>query len=284
MGWDRAQKASRCPVRHWSLPCRRALPNKQGASVNLPDTPADAVVHEAPPLLRMYSCARLHGLDLRYCGSGEAVKTHSRLRCNRHPDWLPGFLCRSMRRKSMIGGHDANKEAPCEWPDHLDSDRIAPGVTSGARSCESLRTARVSSIRFPRCSTSLPPEGSRSSPRTACPGRSVLARMLVLMFCAQSAIGITNDYFDRELDAATKPWKPVAAGLISPSALCSPPCLCSSRRCTLGLRWASGVSCWRCRLACGLAYDVRLKRTFFSAVPVHDRDSGAPALGMAHAG
>src|SRR2546423_565566 len=47
------------------------------------------------------------------------------------------------------------------------------------------------------------------------PDGSLLARMLLLMFCAQSAIGIANDLCDRELDAATKPWKPIADGLIS---------------------------------------------------------------------
>src|SRR5438874_12194900 len=48
------------------------------------------------------------------------------------------------------------------------------------------------------------------------PDGSVVARMVLLMFCAQSAIGIVNDLCDRELDAATKPWKPIANGLIAP--------------------------------------------------------------------
>src|SRR2546423_12703191 len=47
------------------------------------------------------------------------------------------------------------------------------------------------------------------------PDGSLLARMLLLMFCAQSAIGIVNDLCDRDLDAATKLWKPIAAGLVS---------------------------------------------------------------------
>ena len=44
---------------------------------------------------------------------------------------------------------------------------------------------------------------------------ALLARMLLVMLCAQSAIGVTNDIFDRELDAAAKPWKPLAVGLVS---------------------------------------------------------------------
>jgi 4-hydroxybenzoate polyprenyltransferase len=42
-----------------------------------------------------------------------------------------------------------------------------------------------------------------------------LARVLVAMACAQAAIGATNDYCDRALDAATKPSKPIVRGLIT---------------------------------------------------------------------
>ena len=84
-----------------------------------------------------------------------------------------------------------------------------------------------------------------------------------------SAIGVANDYFDRDLDAASKPWKPHRCG----------PRACAYRRssCALGSlprqpRWrrrsARAVSCWRCSgMSCGLAYDARLKRTLLSAVP-----------------
>lgn len=48
------------------------------------------------------------------------------------------------------------------------------------------------------------------------PGR--LIRVLVAMACAQCAIGATNDYLDRPLDARSKPGKPLVRGLISPDA------------------------------------------------------------------
>ena len=92
--------------------------------------------------------------------------------------------------------------------------------------------------------------------------------MLLMMLCAQAAIGVTNDYFDRALDAETKPWKPVAAGIVSPGAAVA-----------MALRSSSRRSCWRRRsalagfllallgLASGLVYDARLKRTAFSAIP-----------------
>lgn len=43
-----------------------------------------------------------------------------------------------------------------------------------------------------------------------------LARVLVAMASAQAAIGATNDYCDRELDAQSKPAKPLVRGLITP--------------------------------------------------------------------
>ncbi len=95
-----------------------------------------------------------------------------------------------------------------------------------------------------------------------------MATMLLFMLCAQSAIGVTNDLFDRDLDARTKPWKPLVAGFVSIRA---------GVVLAIGLTVASvtvaamlgpavcGLAVLG--LACGLAYDVRLKRTMFSAVP-----------------
>lgn len=100
------------------------------------------------------------------------------------------------------------------------------------------------------------------------PDGSTLARMLAVMLFAQCAIGVTNDIFDRELDAATKPWKPVAAGLVSMRTawwLASGFALSSALlAATLG---AASFALAMLGLACGIAYDVRLKRTLFSAVP-----------------
>ncbi|HZQ36935.1 MAG TPA: UbiA family prenyltransferase, partial [Dehalococcoidia bacterium] len=41
-----------------------------------------------------------------------------------------------------------------------------------------------------------------------------LARLLVVMFCVQSAIGAANDAVDVELDRAAKPYKPIVAGAL----------------------------------------------------------------------
>jgi 4-hydroxybenzoate polyprenyltransferase len=100
------------------------------------------------------------------------------------------------------------------------------------------------------------------------PAAGVLARMLVLMLCVQSAIGITNDCFDRGLDAVTKPWKPIAAGLVSPAVAAvvavGLTVVSAAIALTLGL---GSFALVMLGLACGLAYDARLKRTLFSAVP-----------------
>jgi 4-hydroxybenzoate polyprenyltransferase len=100
------------------------------------------------------------------------------------------------------------------------------------------------------------------------PGGSVLTRMLLVMLLAQSAIGVANDVFDEELDRATKPWKPVAAGIItSQSALVLAAALiavCAGLAATLG---PASFGLAMLGLACGLAYDARLKRTVLSAVP-----------------
>lgn len=96
----------------------------------------------------------------------------------------------------------------------------------------------------------------------------LLARMLVAMLCAQSAIGAANDYFDRELDAASKPWKPIVAGVVSPRAALglsmSLSAIALALVATIG--WAS-LALFVVGLGAGLAYDVRLKRTMLSAVP-----------------
>jgi 4-hydroxybenzoate polyprenyltransferase len=100
------------------------------------------------------------------------------------------------------------------------------------------------------------------------PDAGVVIRMLIVMLLVQCAIGVANDICDRELDAATKPWKPIPAGLVSVratvaacvalSAVAGAVCL------TLG---PASLALAMLGLACGIAYDVRLKRTLFSAAP-----------------
>jgi 4-hydroxybenzoate polyprenyltransferase len=97
---------------------------------------------------------------------------------------------------------------------------------------------------------------------------ALLARMLGAMFLIQSTIGVANDIFDCELDAASKPYKPLVSGAVSMRAarwlalvLLSGAVALSA---TLG---AAGFALAMLGLACGLSYDARLKRTVFSAVP-----------------
>jgi 4-hydroxybenzoate polyprenyltransferase len=98
------------------------------------------------------------------------------------------------------------------------------------------------------------------------------AGRLALLFCSvclsQVAIAALNDYCDRRLDAATKPWKPLPAGLVS-------------ARAALALASVSAPLALLCAVplgpvtllaatvgtAAGLAYDLWLKGTAWSAVP-----------------
>ncbi len=99
------------------------------------------------------------------------------------------------------------------------------------------------------------------------PARQLLTMMLVMLF-AQSSIGVTNDVFDRELDACAKPWKPIVAGLESMRAAVALAAGLAVASVTLAATLGPvGCGLAVLGLACGLAYDVRLKRTAMSAVP-----------------
>ena len=97
------------------------------------------------------------------------------------------------------------------------------------------------------------------------PGGGLLLRLAVTMVAAQAAIGAVNDLIDRDLDAATKPWKPIPAGVVSPrtarvvgGGAIAVAFLVGA---TLGpLPWLLSTA----GLAAGLAYDLRLKRTAWS--------------------
>lgn len=100
------------------------------------------------------------------------------------------------------------------------------------------------------------------------PASAVLARLAAAMFCVQAAIGATNDYCDRNLDALTKPSKPMVRGAIEPGAALA---LAAAFAVVAGLLSATfgllSVAAGAVGLAAGLAYDLRLKRTVLSAVP-----------------
>lgn len=100
------------------------------------------------------------------------------------------------------------------------------------------------------------------------PDISVLVRMLLVMLCAQAAIGVANDYFDRNLDAGSKPWKPIVAGLVpvrtSAALAVGFAAAAAALAATLG---PGGFLLAMLGMSCGLAYDARLKRTLLSAIP-----------------
>jgi 4-hydroxybenzoate polyprenyltransferase len=100
------------------------------------------------------------------------------------------------------------------------------------------------------------------------PEAGLLARMLATMLLIQCAIGVTNDYFDRELDAAAKPWKPIPAGLVTVDAARALAVALIAGAALLALTLGvAGFYLAMLGLAAGLAYDAGLKRTALSAVP-----------------
>lgn len=100
------------------------------------------------------------------------------------------------------------------------------------------------------------------------PDAATLASMLVLMLCAQAAIGITNDIFDRDLDAAAKPWKPVPSGIVSATLATAMAAALIVAVIAIGATLGpASLALAALGTACGLAYDARLKRTLASAIP-----------------
>jgi len=95
-----------------------------------------------------------------------------------------------------------------------------------------------------------------------------LALLFGSVLLSQVAIASLNDYCDQRLDGATKPWKPLPAGLVAPpvalglAAVCAPlALLCAAPLGPVALLAATVGT------AAGLAYDVWLKGTAWSAVP-----------------
>lgn len=100
------------------------------------------------------------------------------------------------------------------------------------------------------------------------PSMWLLARLAGAMFCAQAAIGAANDYCDRDLDAQTKPYKPIVQGLIEPRAALALAATCSIAAGALAATLGVGsIALGAVGLAAGLAYDVRLKRSVLSPLP-----------------
>jgi geranylgeranylglycerol-phosphate geranylgeranyltransferase len=95
-------------------------------------------------------------------------------------------------------------------------------------------------------------------------GRAALlaAGMLGLQFC----IGTVNDLFDEQVDRVAKPWKPVAAGVVSRRAAVFVALLAGGG----GMAFATAaaglpsLAMAAAMLACGLTYDAWLKPTAFA--------------------
>lgn len=93
-------------------------------------------------------------------------------------------------------------------------------------------------------------------------------RLLLSVLCSQFAIGSANDVVDRDLDAATKPWKPVARGAIAVRAAATLALALSAACLALSASLGPLTLLAACvGLGCGLAYDVRLKRGTWSWLP-----------------
>jgi len=104
--------------------------------------------------------------------------------------------------------------------------------------------------------------------RDGWPSASELLRLGAAMFCAQAAIGAANDYYDRDLDAQTKRWKPIVRGLIEPRTALALAALLALAGALLAATFGPlAVVAGGAGIGAGLAYDVRLKRSVLSALP-----------------
>ena len=100
------------------------------------------------------------------------------------------------------------------------------------------------------------------------PGWRTAATLAGAIFASQAAIGIANDWADRDLDRATKPHKPLVAGLVTPPAALTllavallVAALCAARFGPWSLLLVAAGT------GLGLAYDLWLKRTPCSWLP-----------------
>jgi 4-hydroxybenzoate polyprenyltransferase len=82
--------------------------------------------------------------------------------------------------------------------------------------------------------------------------------MLGMQFC----IGVVNDLFDEQVDRVAKKWKPIAAGIVSRPLAWTVAAVAGGGGFVLAATAGPSVALmWLAMLACGLAYDARLKRT-----------------------
>ena len=99
------------------------------------------------------------------------------------------------------------------------------------------------------------------------PGTGRILTLIATMLCIQCAIGALNDWADRTLDARVKPAKPIPAGLIGANAALAAAVSLGVASALLAARF--GGTAWALAMTgfgVGIAYDLGLKRTPFSAV------------------
>lgn len=162
-----------------------------------------------------------------------------------------------------------NKEAGVARPFIVQPEppRPAAVVIGGRRTPAAVRALRIVHP-FPTLLNVAATAGLAFVAVRGVPDISVLARMLAVMLCAQCAIGIANDYFDRDLDAASKPWKPIVAGLVAAPAAVALAVAFAVAAAALGATLGVGSFLLAMLgMSCGLAYDIWLKRTALSAIP-----------------
>ncbi|MGN6673851.1 MAG: UbiA family prenyltransferase [Thermomicrobiales bacterium] len=104
--------------------------------------------------------------------------------------------------------------------------------------------------------------------RSAPPGIRTTTLLAGAIFASQAAIGIANDWADRDLDRATKPGKPLAAGLMAPwgALVMLGAALAIAMFCAVQFGLAS-LLLVAAGTGLGLAYDFWLKRTPYSWLP-----------------
>jgi len=95
-----------------------------------------------------------------------------------------------------------------------------------------------------------------------------LARLLLAMLGGQVLIGAVNELVDAELDAATKPWKPIPAGLVSRRGAWTMAAVGAGAMVAFGLGFgAPAFALLLLGTGLGLAYDLWFKRTPLSWLP-----------------
>jgi 4-hydroxybenzoate polyprenyltransferase len=100
---------------------------------------------------------------------------------------------------------------------HVRATPIDDGLAAPASRLRSLR-ALIELFHFPPILMVLLACGLFAT--IAADGSPPVARLAVYLaavLCSQMAIGVHNDYCDRALDAAAKPWRAIPAGVVSPT-------------------------------------------------------------------